>query len=111
MNIQVVYSPKTQDERERRAKRAEEFLGRTFLNMPGDAPAHKVLFITSNGMKVRREHVEMVYNDMLLMDAISDNGIDGPLYETTVDGDQREILEYAKKVYRGMTWDNLGGVM
>lgn len=48
------------------------------------------------------EDIEMVYNDMLLMDAISDQGKDGPLYADTLDTElQRKILKLAIELYRG----------
>ena len=99
--VRVVYSPKSNEEAERRVKRTEGLIGTPFVCLPGNPPDHKVLFITSSGghtVTVRVKDVEMVYNDALLADAVSNWGEDGPLYESTLDGPvHKEVFEYAKK--------------
>ncbi len=102
--IRVVYSPKTHEERMRRVKRAEALVGTPFVRMPGDIPDHKVLFITTfGGQKIRRAEVEMVFNDALLSDAVSNWGEDGPLYSDTLENDaHREVWDYAVKAYAGV---------
>lgn len=99
--IEVVYRPKTKEEGQRRAKRAVEIQG-PFIRLPGNLPVHRVCFVARDGSKVRVGDVEMVFNDMLLMDAISGWGEDGPLYEDTVGGLMAEILEWAKEAYAGV---------
>lgn len=97
--VRIVYRPKTKEEAIRRVARAEAAKG-PFLRLPGNPPEHKVLFRTATGMKVTVATVEMVYNDALLCDEISDNGKDGPLYRDTLDSpDHREVYEYAIKAY------------
>ena len=102
--IRVVYSPKTEAERTRRVKRMDSLIGTPFVRMPGDISEHKVLFITKFGdQKIRREIVEMVFNDALLADAVSGWGEDGPLYSDTLDNDaHREVWDYAVKAYAGV---------
>jgi hypothetical protein len=65
-----------------------------------------VAFIASDGTPVRVTDVEMVYNDMLLMDAISDHGKDGPLYVDALESEvEREVLKFALEAYAGARWD------
>ena len=102
--IRVVYSPKTDQERRRRCARMDALVGTPFVRMPGDVPEHKVLFITKfGGQKIRRATVEMVFNDALLSDAVSNWGEDGPLYADTLDNDaHREVWDYAVRLYAGV---------
>lgn len=101
--VELVYTPKNSAEAARRTMRAAAFVGKPFLRLArylsGD-----VLFTAKDGTQVTTQMVEMVYNDMLLMDAISDGGADGPLYKATVSGTQLEILEYAMEAYAGAMW-------
>jgi hypothetical protein len=100
-NLRLVYRPNTTEEGARRAARAE-FAAKNkfpFRHLPGNPPPHKIALVTTDGTKVRVEAVEMVYNDMLLMDFVSSEGIDGPLYRDTVSGRQLEVLEFALKEY------------
>jgi hypothetical protein len=101
----IVYRCQTPEEARRRVARAEALVGTPFLRLPGNPPAHRVMFVASNGVKVRAEHVEMVFNDALLMDAVSNWGEDGPLYATTLDEDgphQRECYEWALRAFAGV---------
>jgi hypothetical protein len=103
--VQIVYRCKDDAERVRRVQRAEKLCGTPFIRLPGEPPQHKILFVSGTGDKVRVEHIEMVFNDALLMDAISNWGEDGPLYGDTLDGDppnMREAYEYALKAYAGV---------
>jgi hypothetical protein len=105
--VRVVYHPATPEEAERRCKRVEALVGTPFVSLPGNVPDHKVLFIASNGYKVRKSDVEMVYNDCLLSDAVSNWGEDGPLYESTLDNPlHAEVFEYARKAYFGVSLPN-----
>jgi hypothetical protein len=88
--------------RKKRLERAESLVGIPFLQLPGKPPQHQVCFVSREGVKVRVEAVEMVFNDALLMDAI--NGWEAPLY---VDGYpegslQREVYDYALKAFAGV---------
>ncbi len=124
---QLVYRPKSSAEAQRRTMRAAAFVGKPFLRL--DALAVRlaaiapniasgwvissdgvfrpgtVMFTARDGTQITVEMVEMVYNDMLLMDAISDQGVDGPLYKDTVEGTQLEILDFAVEAYAGRKWE------
>lgn len=97
--INVVYRPKTDAEGERRWKRMESLVGTPFERLPGEPPQHKVIGRTSDGIPIRVQDVEMVFNDAALMDQISDYGTDGPLYRDTIKETQREVYELAIKLY------------
>lgn len=97
--VKVVYTPKTQLEGQRRVDKAKSLVGTPFVRMPGNREDSEIVLTTSDGTPIPVEAVEMVFNDMLLMDAVSDWGKDGPLYETTCDKRQLEVLEFAKKAY------------
>jgi len=98
--IQIVYRPKTDAEARRRVARMDRLIGTPFIPLPGNPPVHKVLFVSSDGHKVRVCDVQMVFNDALLADAVSEWGEDGPLYEDTLDNaTHREAFEYARKAY------------
>ncbi len=97
--VQVVYRCKDDDEARRRVERANQMVGSPFIQLPGEPPQHKVLFISKCGNKIKVEHVEMVYNDAMLCDAISDYGKDGPLYKDTIEGLQLEVYNYAIEAY------------
>ena len=102
MPIKVVYRPKTPEEAERRVKRAQS-LEVPFICLPGNPPDHRVLFESRDGHKIRVDFVEMVFNDALFMDAVSNWGEDGPLYADTLDTPiMREVYEYALKAYSGV---------
>jgi hypothetical protein len=101
--VRLVYRPKTQAEARRRASRVDALLGTPFVCLPGNPPDHKVLFVSKEGHKVRVKDIEMVFNDALLSDAVSNWGEDGPLYCETLDSDvHREAWEYAVKAYAGV---------
>lgn len=98
--VRLLYSPKTDAERYRRAVRVELAKSQLFFkSLPGSPPQHKILFVSKDGHKIRVENVEMVYNDMLICDFVSDSGADGPLYRDTVNGLHLEVLEYALHAY------------
>lgn len=109
--IEVVYTPKTPEEANRRVARAKQFLGKPFLRINPPRAPHIVLFTASNGQKVRIGNVEQIYNDMLLMDAISNNGQDGPLFESTCNDFELQILNAAKRLMGGATWDDPFGTL
>ena len=98
-----LYRPKTQAELLRRSERARHLVGSPFIHLPGNPHAHQVLAELPDGQKIRVGGVEMVFNDMLLMDAISNWGEDGPLYADTIDGEaHRAVYDYAMKAYAGV---------
>lgn len=97
--LRVVYRCKNDDERARRCKRMDELVGKPFIELPNSPDKHKVLFVSKDGYKVRVNEVEMVYNDMVLMDYVSNYGEDGPLYRDTCEKLQLEVLDYAVVAY------------
>jgi len=102
-NIRIIYRPKTDAEARRRVKRAETLMGVPFIQLPGITDHKTILFTSKNGTPIPAEAVEMVFNDALLMDAISDWGKDGPLTKDTYDTDlEQEVYEYAQKAYAGV---------
>jgi hypothetical protein len=106
-NVRVVYRCKSPEEAQRRTDRAKSLVGKPFLLCPGLSRLDgAVAFIASDGTPVRVTDVEMVYNDMLLMDAISDHGKDGPLYVDALESEvEREVLKFALEAYAGARWD------
>lgn len=99
----LIYRAKTPEEGKRRADRAEQLCGTPFVSLPGVTDHSVILFTAKNGTPIPAEAVEMVFNDALLMDAISDWGKDGPLTFDTYDDDlHREVYEYAQKAYEGV---------
>lgn len=97
----VVYRPKTTGERQRRADRGAALLGTPFVRMPGGLADSHVLF-EMEGHRVKVSDVEMVFNDCLLLDAVSNYGEDGPLYRDTLTGAMVELYRYALKAYAGV---------
>lgn len=101
--VRIVYRPKSPEEGQRRVDRALAIKGAPFVRMPGGLPDSHVLFDLAGLHRVTVADVEMVFNDCLLMDAISNYGEDGPLYKDTLDGrPMREVYTYALKVYAGV---------
>ncbi len=106
-DVQIVYRPKTEAERQRRVDRAESLTGTPFISMPGFAESrqdHETLFAftTSKGTNVTVADVEMVFNDALLTDAISNWGEDGPLYRDTIQDEMLEVYNWALEAYKGV---------
>lgn len=98
--IRVVYRCKTQEEANRRVNRTNKLIGTPFINLPGIVDHKAILFITKKGTPVQAEVVEMVFNDCLLMDAVSNWGEDGPLYKDMLDSEEmQEVYEYAMRAY------------
>lgn len=104
--VRLVYRCKDDAERYRRLVRAEALKGTPFIRLPEEPRQDKVLFISACGQKVRVSDVEMVFNDSLLMDAISNWGEDGPLTKDTYTEENeaimQEVYEYAQKAYAGV---------
>lgn len=101
--LRVVYRPKDDAERQRRVDVANAIVGTPFVKLPGVTDHSITLFVSKNGTPITAEMVEMVFNDALLMDAISNWGKDGPLTKDTYDTDlEREVYEYAQKAYAGV---------
>jgi hypothetical protein len=100
-DVRLVYRCKSPEEAQRRTDRAKALVGQPFLRCPGLSRVDgAVAFVASDGTPVKVSDVEMVYNDMLLMDAISDQGKDGPLYADTLETKlEREVLEFAIQAY------------
>jgi hypothetical protein len=65
---QIVFRPDPKDVPEI-MRRSDLVVGQPFLELPDRPPAHKVLGMI-DGIKVRREVVEMVFNDTILMNFI-----------------------------------------
>jgi hypothetical protein len=97
--VRIVYRPKTAEEARRRVARAQALVGTPFLHLPSRPGDQEIVFHTSKGTPIPAGAVEMVYNDMLFMDAVSDNGQDGPLYEDTCTPEMLEVLNYARRMY------------
>lgn len=103
--VHVVYRPKSDSERSRRLSRAQALVGIPFVSLPDSTPENgeEVLFESSEGYGVKRSEVEMVYNDALMLDAVSNWGEDGPLYGDTLDTPtMREAYTYALNRYVGV---------
>ena len=99
----LIYRPKTEEERNRRVARANALVGTPFVKLPGVTDHKSIIFTSKNGTGVSAEDVEMVFNDCLLMDAISNWGEDGPLVKDTYESDlEREVYEFALKAYEGV---------
>lgn len=99
--VRIIYRPKTEEEGKRRCDRAMLLRGTPFVRLPGALPGDPVLFeVDGHGVKV--SDVEMVFNDCLLMDAVSNYGEDGPLYRDTLNGPMLRVYEYAVKAYAGV---------
>ena len=60
--------------REECVRRAKSQMGKPFLHIPGNLPAHKVL-AEIDGIKLRVEDAEMLYNDMQLMNYAYGEGV------------------------------------
>ncbi len=108
-NVRLVYRPKSDAEAKRRVARAKSLVGTPFVPLPGITDHSTIVFHTKDGTPVPAEAVEMVFNDMLLCDAVSNWGKDGPLYSDDIDerpGNAstvyREVYEYALKAYAGV---------
>ena len=100
--VRLSYRPKDKGEGQRRVDRIDALRGTPFVRLPGNTPDGKVLFTTTDGTDITAEGVQMVFNDMLLMDAVSDWGKDGPRYAATIDPRTREVLVFAIKAYEGV---------
>jgi hypothetical protein len=112
--VQLVYRCKSREEALRRVERAEALEGKPFLSLPGSPDPESVAFISKQNRAVKVKDVEMVYNDTLLMDAISDQGLDGPLTKDTYGESpqgrfMREVLDWAIAAYHGADWDHPNG--
>jgi len=102
-SLRVVYRCRDAAESKRRTDRANRLIGVPFVSLPGVTDHSATAFTTSAGIPVPFEAVEMVFNDALLMDAISDYGKDGPLtYDTYEDDLHREVYAFAEKAYAGV---------
>lgn len=99
--IEVVYTPKTREEAQRRIDRAEQLCGTPFVRLPAAEPdRNSIAFLTRDGTPVPFAAVEQLYNDALLMDAISNWGQDGPLSRDTYDDWTREVYDFAVAAYK-----------
>lgn len=96
--VTAVYIPKTEEEGERRWKRAKESVGQGFDYLPGYHPNPNETF-RIGGEDIPLHIIERTYNDGQLCDFVSDGGKDGPLYRDTIDGIQLEVYEWAVARY------------
>lgn len=103
-DVEIVYRPKTDEERRRRVDRCNQLVGTPFLSLPPGVTDYKaIVFTATDGTPIKAEDVEMVFNDALLMDAISNWGEDGPLYKDTLDKPvMKEVYEWALTAYKGV---------
>jgi len=97
--IEIVYSPKSFEERRRRADRAHALVGTPWVKP--QVPLHKVI-LEVDGHLIRAEGLGTIFNDACLMDAISDWGQDGPLYRDTLDEPMASLYIEALKLYEGV---------
>jgi hypothetical protein len=93
--VEIVYRCKDKAERDRRVARIDWLVGTPFVSLPGVTDHKAILFTSKDGKPIPAEAVEMVFNDMLLMDAVSNWGIDGPLYKDTLDELHQEVYSFA----------------
>lgn len=84
----------------------QELCGTPFVTLPGindhKAVAATIADGTPYGRNITFEHLEQVYNDSLLMDAISNWGEDGPLYEQTLDAGELQVFRLARDLFAGV---------
>lgn len=97
--VRVVYRPKTAEEGRRRWARMEKMKGTPFEHLPRQPTERSILDRASDGTEITVDMVEMVFNDAVLMDAVSDYGTDGPLYRDTIEGIHREVYDLAVRLY------------
>jgi hypothetical protein len=99
--VRLIYRPKDQAEVKRRMDRAQNLVGTPFITLPNITDRNAALFRTKQGTPVSIADAEMVFNDSLLMDAVSDWGSDGPLYRDTLENDeQREMYDTVHKAFK-----------
>jgi hypothetical protein len=75
--------------------RAKALVGMPFMRLPGNPPDHLVAGETYEGVKLRVEDVEMVWNDAILLDAIHGGG----KYRGVAYPMDRAALEIAERLY------------
>ena len=73
----------------------DSLVGKPFMLLPGKPSEHEVLGETSEGFKMRAGGVQMVWNDMLLMDAIEGAGY----YARMVRQRNLDFLKLAESLY------------
>ena len=78
-----------------RAK-CDPLVGMPFVLLPGTPANHVVVGETWDGTKLRAEQVQMVWNDMLLMDAIA--GV-GSYASHSLNALEKAALEIAERLY------------
>ena len=78
-----------------RQLKVDQFIGLPFVLIPGIPPDHTIAGETYEGVKLRVGAVQMVWNDMLLMDAISGIGT----YARTALPLELACIEVAERLY------------
>ena len=73
----------------------EDLVGLPFLLLPGKPPEHKVVGNTTSGLKVRVCHVQMVFNDAILLDSVHGNGE----YIKNITSNELDVLYIAQQLY------------
>jgi hypothetical protein len=79
-------------------EKMDSMVGRPFVLLPGAPSEFKVAGVSRGGVKIRNGAIEQVWNDALLMDAISGDGS----YLRRCRDLEIQVLELAEKAY-GMT--------
>ena len=98
--LRIVYRPKSEHEARRRVARAYELVGNSFQHIPGNPNPKSVAFVADDGTKIRVEVLEMIFNDAVLCDYVSDYGNEGPLYKDTLDTElHKQAFAAALKAY------------
>lgn len=75
-------------------RRAIEGVNRGFEHLPGHH-ANPTELIMIDGVQYPVFVIEKTYNDGQLCNFVSDNGVDGPLYQDTIEGPQLAVYLWA----------------
>ena len=87
----------------------DSLVGKPFMLLPGKPSEHEVLGETSEGFKMRAGGVQMVWNDMLFMDAIEGAGYYARMVRLRCRTIQRNLdfLKLAESLYGVSAADGL----
>ena len=92
-------APPSEEEGKKRVERGRKLIGQPFIHLPGNPRQHKVLE-KIDGIKIRVEAVEMVWNDMHLIDYVCDEkGHYRKDLEEENNTLQLKVLDLAEKLY------------
>lgn len=90
--------PPSEEEGKRRTERANQLIGQPFVHLPGKPPQHKVL-ADIDGLKIRVETVEMVWNDKNFIDYVCGEGHYRKDLEQESNASQLKVLDLAESLY------------